>query len=86
MAAARVCRMWIESRLIWLAGADGIGHGVVDFEDDALGAVVAVILLLVPAANDGEGVHNVGHGVAWSREAGPEPCQVFFRFVVRSTF
>lgn len=36
---------------------------VVDFEDDALGAVVAP-LRLVPALHDGEGVQDVGQGVS----------------------
>jgi len=54
---------WIRWRrdkagLVGLAGADGFLHGVVDFEDNALGAVF-VKLLLVLAANDREGIHDV---------------------------
>ena len=45
-------------------------------------AVVAVALRLVLAADDGEGVHDVGHGVARGREAGLEPRQVCCRFAV----
>lgn len=41
-------------------GADGLGEGLVDFEDGAFGAVVAGELGLVLALYDGEGVHNVG--------------------------
>ncbi len=39
----RRSRRRIEARLVGLAGADGGLHGVVDFEDDAFGAVVAVV-------------------------------------------
>jgi hypothetical protein len=52
MTAPRVRRWRVEARLVGLAGADGLGEGVVDFEDDALGAVVAVELLLVLAADE----------------------------------
>ena len=40
-------------------GAGGFGEGVVEFEDDALGVVFAVGLLVV-LPDDGEGVHHVG--------------------------
>ena len=49
--------------MVRLAGAGGFGEGVVDFEDDALGAVLAV-LGDVLAADDGEGVEDVGGVVA----------------------
>ena len=62
--------------MVWLAGADGVSHGVVDIEDRVLGAIVAV-LLLVLALDDRECVHNVGHGVAWGWEADLEPRQGF---------
>ena len=45
-------------------------------------AVGAVALCLVLAADDGEGVHDVGHGVARGREAGLEPRQVCRRLAV----
>jgi hypothetical protein len=76
MATARVSRRRVEASLVGLAGAHGRGEGVVDFEDDAPGAVVAVELRLVPTADDGEGIHDVGRGVAWGREAGLEPRQL----------
>ncbi|HCS53912.1 MAG TPA: hypothetical protein DIW81_20380, partial [Planctomycetaceae bacterium] len=44
---------WIELGLVGLAGADGFGHLVVDFEDGAFGAVVAVVFGFVLAADDG---------------------------------
>ena len=66
-------------RLIGLADANGLGEGVVDLEDDALGAVFAVELLFVLAADDGEGVHDVGHGIVRGREAGLEAIQIFLR-------
>ena len=45
-------------------------------------AVVAVALRLVLAADDGEGVHDGGDGVARRREAGLEPRQVCRRLAV----
>ncbi len=69
MATPRVGRRRVEAGLVGLAGADGLLHGVVDLEDDALGAVVTVVLLLLLAADDGEGVHDVGDGVPRGREA-----------------
>src|SRR5687767_4105079 len=40
---------WIESRLIGPTSARGVGHRVVDLEDDALRPVLAVRLLVVLA-------------------------------------
>ena len=54
-----------EAGLVRLAGPHRLGHFVVDFEDDAFGAVF-VVLFLVLAADDGEGSHYVGHRVASS--------------------
>ena len=82
MTTPRIRRGRFEAGLVGVAGADGLGHGVVDFEDDALGAVVAV-LRLVLTLDDGEGVHDVGHGVARGREAGLEPRLVLRRFALR---
>ena len=62
MMLSGVCRRGIESVLVGLAGADGLGEGVVDFEDDTFGAVVAP-LLIVFALHDGAGVQDAGHGV-----------------------
>src|SRR6267142_3358496 len=82
MATARVHRRRVEANLVGLAGAHGRGEGVVDGEDDAPGAVVAVALRLVPMADDGEGVHDEGYGVARGQEAGREPRQVCRRLAV----
>ncbi len=72
MAAARVCWGWIEAGWVGLAGLYGFGEGVVDLDDGAPGAVVAVESFLVLAASDGEGVHNVGHDIAG---CGEQLCQ-----------
>ena len=64
MTASRVCWRRIETRLVGFSGFYGRDEGVVDFQDDAFGAVVAVELGLVLALHDGEGVHDVGHGGA----------------------
>lgn len=63
MAAAWVGWGWVEAGWVGGAGAGGLGEGVVDFEDDALRAVVAVGLLVV-LPDDGEGVHHVGRVLA----------------------
>ncbi len=53
----------VEDRLVGLAGGDGCGHGVVAFEDDALGAVLAVGGLVL-APHDRERVEDVVDVVA----------------------
>ena len=63
MAATRVGGGWGERGPVGFAGGDGCLHCVVDVEDGALGAVLAVSLLVL-AAEDGEGVQDVGDGVA----------------------
>ena len=82
MATAQVSRRWVEARLVGLTGAHGLGEGVVDVEDNAPGAVVTIELRLVLAADDGEGVHAGGYGVARRREAGREPRPVCRRLAV----
>ena len=59
MAAPRIRRGWVEAGLVGVAGADCLLHCVIDFEDDALGTVIAVELFLIPALHDGEGVHDI---------------------------
>lgn len=49
---------WVEAGLVGEAGSDGVGEVVVDLEDEALGAVLAVGLFVVPS-DDGEGLHHV---------------------------
>lgn len=53
----------VKQRLVRLTGANGLGHGVVDFQYDALSAVFA-IFLLVFALDNGEGLPNIVHIVA----------------------
>ena len=55
---AGVGRRWIEQSAVGLASSDGLGHGVVDFQNDALGVVLAVVLLVF-ALDDGERFHDV---------------------------
>ena len=50
--------------MVGVAGTDGLGESVGDFEDDAFGAVVAGKLCLVLALHVWEGVHDVRHGGA----------------------
>lgn len=64
MTTPRISRRRLAAGLVGMPGLHGFGEGVVDFEDDAFGAVVAVELLLVLALYDGEGVQDVGHGGA----------------------
>ena len=64
MATLGICRGGGQARLIGLAGLHRGGDGIVDFQDDAFGAVVAFELGLVLALHDGEGVQDVGHGGA----------------------
>ncbi len=63
-------RRRVQTRLVGLAGADGFLHGVVDFEDNSLGAVVAILLLLILSADDRERIHDEGHGIARGWKAG----------------
>ena len=77
MATPRVRGRRVEAGLVGLPGADGLGKAVVNFQDDALGAVVAVILLLVLAADDGEGEVDDDDQACTNqpRELGPEEVQ-----------
>jgi len=79
MAAARVRGRWVEAGLVGLAG---FLHGVVDFQDRILGAIVAVSLNILPF-DDGKSLYDVVHGIARGEEAGLEPCQVFRRLALR---
>ena len=58
-----ISRRRVEQGLVGLTSLDGLLHGVVDLQDDALGAVLAVGSLVL-ALDDGEGVHDVVHVVA----------------------
>ena len=63
MRHPRIGRRRVEHGLVGLAGLDGLLHGVVDLQNDALGAVLAVGGF-VPALDDGKGVQDVGQFVA----------------------
>ena len=59
MAATGIRRRWNQAGLVGSSGTGGPLHLIVDFEDNPLGAVLAV-LLLVLAANAGEGIQDGG--------------------------
>jgi hypothetical protein len=55
MRNTRIARRWVEEGLVGVAGADRLGHPVVDFQNDALGSVFDVLgLVLLP--DDRKGV------------------------------
>ena len=80
MAATRVGGRWGEPGPVGFVGGEGCLHRVVDVEDGVLGPVVAVSLLVL-AADDGEGVQDVGDGVARGWEAVLELRELLGRFV-----
>ena len=55
-----------------------------DLQDDPLRTVVAVVLFLVLAPDDGKGVHDVRDGVAGLGKALLHPGQVLGKVVVRT--
>ena len=57
--------------MIGNAARHGVGEGVVDLEDGVFGAVGAVFGFVF-AFEDGEGVHDVGHGMAGRGEGAGE--------------
>lgn len=59
MTAAWLSRRWVQDGLVWLPAGLGLGHGVVDCQDDSLGAVLPPALLVL-AFNNGEGLQDVG--------------------------
>ena len=63
MTAATICGRRVKPSLIRLAGSHGLDHGVVHFQNGVLGAIAAVGGFVL-ALDDGEGVHDVGHGIA----------------------
>lgn len=69
MAARRVGGGRVEEGLVSRAARHGLGEGVVDLEDGFFGAVGAVFGFVF-AFDDGEGVHDVGHGMAGRGEGG----------------
>ena len=75
MATTRVGGRWGESGPVGFAGGDGCLHCVVGIEDGALGAVFAVVGFVL-AADAGEGVQDVGDGVARGGEVAFEVREV----------
>ena len=69
--SAKTCWAWIEQGLVCDTACDGLGQRVVDFEDGVLGAVGAVFGEVL-ALDDGESVHDVGHGMAGRGEGAGE--------------
>ena len=63
MSNAGISGGWIEAGAVGLACVASFSHGVVDFQNDTLGALLAVSLL-VRALDDGEGLYD---GVTLSR-------------------
>jgi len=63
MCHPRIRRRRVEQGLVGLASLDGVLHGVVDLQNDALGAVLAVGGFVL-ALDDGEGAKDVGQLVA----------------------
>ena len=55
MRHPRIRRRGIQARLVRLAGGDGLLHLVIDLQDDALGAVFAVLLLVLAVGVAGNG-------------------------------
>jgi hypothetical protein len=56
MRDAGIGGWWIEGGLIGLAGTHGICHGIIDFEDHPIGAVLAVFLFIL-ALDEGGNVY-----------------------------
>ena len=81
MAATWVGGRWGESGPVGFAGGDGCLNRVVGLEDGVLGAVFAVPPL-VPAADAGESVQDVGDGVARGGEVALEVRELLGRLVV----
>ena len=81
MAAGGIGGWRGEEGLVRGAGGDGLGEGVVDLEDGFFGAVGAVFGFVF-AFDDGEGVHDVGHGMAGRGEGAGEGFGLLTPFVL----
>jgi len=62
MRDTRISR-WGKECTVGFASAHGFGHGIIDFQYNSLGTVLAVFLLVF-ALDEGEGLHDVVHVVA----------------------
>ena len=81
MTATPVGRRRVEHGPAGFAGGGGCLHRVVDVKDGVLGSVLAVVGLVL-AAGDGEGIEDVGDGVAGGGKAVLEFRELFGGFVV----
>ena len=83
MAAARIGRWWIEDGAVRVSDCGGSLHRVVDFENGTLRAVFVPLLIL--AADDREGVHDVGDRGPRREKVGSEFRELLWGFVVGAT-
>ena len=82
MATRGIGGRWVEQGLVGNPTCHGFGEGVVDLEDGFFGAVVAVVFGFVFAFDDGEGVHDIGHGMAGRGEGAGEGFGLLTPFVL----
>ena len=83
MGHTRIGRRWFEQSLVRLASVYGVLHSSIDLHDHALRAVLPVCGLVL-ALDDGEGVHDVGHGVAGRGEGAGEGLGLMVPLVLRA--
>lgn len=81
MATRRIGGWWVEQGLVGNPTCHGFGEGVVDLEDGFFGAVGAVFGFVF-SFDDGEGVHDVGHGMAGRGEGAGEGFGLLTPFVL----
>ena len=85
MTTDRIGGRWIEDGAVRFANCGGGLHRVVDFEDDALRAVLAVPFL-IPAAYDREAIHDVVDGGPRRGKVRGELPELLSALVVGTTF
>jgi len=65
MYIGRGAGRWVEAGFVRDSGPNRLGHFVIDFGDNIFAAVFTMLFLIL-AVEDGEGVHDIGPGVASS--------------------